>query len=143
MSPRRQPLPSRWTSSSWRGMSNDTIALLVGVNASLKAGDILCAMPGTHELPFLMQHGYSNEVNVNASSIYGNQNKTFRTSVQAARTHNHLVDEEGELNFPMSARYLNPVVMGWMVNESNLATADLSNYTTMQYQSEGKWTDKF
>ena len=38
------------------------------------------------------------------------------------------MDEDGDLQFAASARYHHPTIFGWMVNESGLADADVSDY---------------
>jgi hypothetical protein len=102
----------------------------VGVAASLNANEIMAAMPSVADLPFLQKYGFSNEVGVNASASGGGA-KLIRTSVQAAREHRLLLDEDGDLQFPASARYHNPTVFAWMVNEAPLNTMDLSDHVAI------------
>ena len=102
----------------------------VGVTASLNANEIMAAMPSVADLPFLQKYGFSNEVGVNASASGGGA-KLIRTSVQAAREHRLLLDEDGDLQFPASARYHNPTVFAWMVNEAPLNTMDLSDHVAI------------
>lgn len=103
----------------------------VGVTASLNANEIMAAMPSVADLPFLQKYGFSNEVGVNASAAGGGGAKLIRTSVQAAREHRLLLDEDGDLQFPASARYHNPTVFAWMVNEAPLNTMDLSDHVAI------------
>ena len=105
----------------------------VDVNASDKLGfnEILCATPAAWEmqLPFLVQNRFNPAGgDVNAS---GTENPYSRRTVQAAREHPLLIDENGERQFAASARYLAPHIFGFMCNNSGLAQADpaeLSNY---------------
>lgn len=104
----------------------------VSVGASLNANEIMCAAPSATELPFLQTYGFSNEVGVNASgSGFMTGSKPFRTSITAAREHSHLIDEEGDLQFPHSARYHNPTRFAWMVNEATFQQTDLSNFVAI------------
>lgn len=106
----------------------------VGVNCSLNANEILCAAPSVAELPFLQKYGFSNEVNVNASGSGGGGAqgcKPFRTSIAPAREHRLLYDEDGDLQFPNSARYTNPTRFAWMVNEAPFQTTDLSEIVSI------------
>ena len=105
----------------------------VGVSASLKANEILCAAPSAAELPFLQKYGFSNEVNVNASgSVYGQQqSRPLRVSIAAPREHRLLYDEDGDLQFPQSARYTNPARFAWMVNEAPFQTMDLTEHVAI------------
>jgi HK97 family phage prohead protease len=99
--------------------------------ARLGANEIMCPHPSVADMGFFKELGFQTQVGVNASaSEDGVEPKQLRTSVQAARTHRLLIDPAtGEEQFPNSARYHYPHIFGWMVNESGLATADLSNYT--------------
>ena len=106
----------------------------VGVAASLNANEIMAAMPSVADLPFLQKYGFSNEVGVNASGTSGSAHgggKLIRTSVQAAREHRLLLDEDGDLQFPASARYHNPTIFAWMVNEAPLNSMDLSDHVAI------------
>lgn len=103
----------------------------VGVAASLNANEIMAAMPSVADLPFLQKYGFSNEVGVNASAAGGGGAKLIRTSVQAAREHRLLLDEDGDLQFPASARYHNPTIFAWMVNETPLNSMDLSDHVAI------------
>lgn len=105
----------------------------VSVSASLNANEIMCADPSVAELPFLQKYGYSNNVDVNASAASGPYGgvKPIRKSVIAAREHPLLYDEDGEMNFPNSARYHNPTFFAWMVNEAPLDKVDLSDYVSI------------
>jgi hypothetical protein len=101
----------------------------VNVNASLNANEIMCSAAAAVELPFLQRYGFSNEVNVNASSgggMHGSAMKPIRTSIAAAREHPLLLDEDGDPQFPYSARYLNPTRFAWMVNEAPFERMDLT-----------------
>jgi len=106
----------------------------VSVVASLNANEIMCAEPSVAELPFLQKYGYSNNVDVNASAAASGPfggTKPIRRTVMAAREHGLLFDEEGELNFPNSARYHNPTFFAWMVNEAPLDKVDLNDYVSI------------
>ncbi len=113
----------------------------VGVNASaagLGLGEIMCATPAAWEmqLPFLVQNNFA-PGEVNASGSYDQNQVIRRTSVQAAREHRLLRDEQGEIQFPASMRYLAPHLYGFMCNDSGLAHADssdLGNY--VQFNAE-------
>lgn len=117
-------------------LADDANRKAVGVNASrnaLSLNEVMVAHPSAAELPFLVNGGYSRTLNgnVSASSSDYDQNQTIRTSVQAAREHRLLRDENGELQFPASMRYHFPAGMGWFCNESGLDRADkneLENY---------------
>ena len=107
----------------------------VSVTASLNANEIMCADPSVAELPFLQKFGYSNNVDVNASAgaasgPFGGI-KPIRKSVMAAREHSLLYDEDGEMNFPNSARYHNPAFFAWMVNEAPMDKVELSDYVSI------------
>lgn len=105
----------------------------VTVTASLlNPNEIMSADPSVAELPFLQKFGYSNNVDVNASSAgpFGGI-KPIRKSVMAAREHGLLYDEEGELNFPNSARYHNPTFFAWMVNEAPMDKVDLTDFVAI------------
>ncbi|MBX9637212.1 MAG: hypothetical protein K2Q45_06645 [Nitrosomonas sp.] len=103
----------------------------VSVTASLGANEIMCAAPSSADLPFLQKFGFSNEVGVNASENPFGQTKPIRRSVQAAREHRLLYDENGDCQFPASARIHNPHIFGWYVNESPVMTMDLSDMVSI------------
>ncbi len=44
-----------------------------------------------------------------------------------AATHKHLRDEEGNVNFPGSARYHAPTFFAWMTTNEQLINGDLSD----------------
>ena len=107
---------------------------LVGVNASrANPGEILNAKPSEHEMGFLSEYNFTNQVNVNASKDdpWAPEQRFFRQTLPSVPRHTQLVNEHGELNFPDSWRYTNETVMSWLVNESGLADADTSNYVSI------------
>ncbi len=122
----------------------------VGVTASrgaLALNEIMVAAPSASELPFLVKGGYSRTVNgdVNASASDYDQHRTIRTSVQAAREHRLLRDENGELQFAASMRYHFPAGMGWFCNESGLDRADsheFENFVQIKESFQRKAADE-
>jgi hypothetical protein len=127
-----QALSEDVTASS-RGADDAQRRTHPSATSQLRANEILCATPSAAELPFLTEYGYASQVSVNASGFGGGSNDTrlFRTSVTAAREHGLLKDENRDLQFGAGARYHNPAVFAWMVNDSGLADADLSNYVSI------------
>lgn len=99
--------------------------------SSLNLNEIMCPPPALGELDFLKSHGYTSEVNVNASKwdSYGG-GRPFARSVPAPPVYNHHHwDAQGNLNMPASGRNIPgcDVVFAWMVNEEKLREGDLSD----------------
>ncbi len=88
--------------------------------------------PALEEMPFLKAYGYVPEVNVNASAHdpFGGGREYTRT-VPVAAGHRFMRDEDGDLNYPMSARQLNPAYFAWMCNQSELVSGDLSDVVNL------------
>lgn len=82
----------------------------VAITASRHLTEIMCAEPAAHELPWLQERGFSNEVDVNASSSqYGYRtSKPLPSHVPTIPEHKHLYDKNGEPELPNSMRYAVP-----------------------------------
>jgi hypothetical protein len=117
----------------------------VSASNRLRPGEIMCPAPAVHEFGFFEENGFQNPLkgNVNASSKDYDQHRTIRSSVQAAREHRLLRDEQGELQFPASMRYHFPQGFGWFVNDSGLTHADQNDFSNyVQLNSERTFTER-
>ncbi len=106
------------------------------LNASaLRPGQVLCRPPHPDELPFLQQHGYTSQANVNAS--LNNEDgdlKPYRTSVPAPPTHRNLLHPVSkERILYASARFHEPgkALFAWMCNMPYLRDGNLNSLVTM------------
>jgi len=123
------------------------------VNASLNLGQIMVRGPSDAELPFLQAHGYSSEIDVNASlhDRYGG-GKSFRTSIKAPPRSKQDRDEDGQLNFPASARNIpgcDSLFAFMYETRDDLAKSDLSDLVhinasknTIQRKDAEEWEKK-
>lgn len=80
----------------------------VAVQAGRHLSEIMCAEPSAVELPWLQKLGYSNEVDVEASSRGFRTSKSFPTHFKPAPEHKHLYDANGEPELSNSMRYRVP-----------------------------------
>lgn len=121
--------------------NDDTVDAGVTVTASassrtrqLNAGEVAVSKAALSELPFLRECNFSGGFTVTASNAATGdpELQALRTSVQAAPGHRLLYDPlTRECNFPNSARNWHPAIMGWLINESGLVHADVSNMTVV------------
>lgn len=105
------------------------------IEASRKPLDlsyIACPMPSVAEMPFMEAHGFTGEVNVNASAFerYGGSRDYIRT-VPVAASHRNLRDEDGDVQLPASMRYHSPHLFGWMCAQEGLREDDLSDIVNL------------
>jgi len=121
--------------------TNDAIPKEVDVSASktstnLKLSDMMTVpAPSIAELPFLKQHRYAAAGDVTASA-YGNGERPYVSEIPVAATSRLHLNEEGELNFPESARNVPgcDVFFHWMCNNDELRTGDLSDIVRVSAQ---------
>ncbi len=87
--------------------------------------------PSLAELPFLREHGYSAPGDVNASAY--SSGKTMITQVPVAAHSRVHYNEEGELNFPNSARNIPgcDVLFHWMCDAPVFKSGDMSNVVNL------------
>lgn len=105
------------------------------VTAGMNLNEIMLRGPSDAELPFLQAHGYSSEIDVNASlhDRYGG-GKEFRRSIALPPRSRQDRDENGQLNMPASARNI-PGCDGMFAfmyeMRDELRNSDLSNLVSI------------
>jgi hypothetical protein len=101
--------------------------------------------PAGEEIGWLREAGFQvGERDVNASSraALGLERELLR-EVPAAPAHRQMLDAEGELMFPASARYHNPTVFGWLAQQSGvMADTDLTQHVTIDATKSGILEEK-
>ena len=106
-------------------------------------------IPSLAELPFLRQGGYRASSDVNASQ-YG-ASKPMVTHVPIYATNRLHEDENGELNFPNSARNIPgcDVIFHWMCDNPHLRSGDLGSlvnivpkYNTQKRLDGAEWEER-
>ena len=121
----------------------ETTASIIPVGASkLGPGEVFNPMPGAEELSFMQNYNYGSGGGGVQASANGQEQKVFRTSIKAARTHPLLTNEQGEEQFEYSARKQFPQVFAWMVNEAGMEHRDHSNMVMLTEESLVHRADK-
>lgn len=104
----------------------------VEASGRLGLNEIMVPHPSIQEMPFVKAYGYVAEINVNASaSDPYNGGRLYKRTLPVAATHRHLLDEEGNNNFPASARIHNPPFFSWMCNNQALINGSLDDVVTL------------
>ena len=122
----------------------------VEASANLGLNQMMCAPASIAELPFAQAYGYRSEVDVNASATdpYGG-GRLFRKTMPVAASHKHLIDEDGNSNFPASARIHNKYFFSWMCDNDFLREGNLNDLVvlnasknTVIRKDAGAWYEK-
>lgn len=117
------------------GGADETDRKETSVTAGMNLNEIMLRGPSDAELPFLQAHGYSSEIDVNASlhDRYGG-GKEFRRSIALPPRSRQDRDESGQLNMPASARNI-PGCDGMFAfmyeMRDELRNSDLSNLVSI------------
>lgn len=133
-------------------MKEDEQRRKLDVEASGRLGlnEMMVPHPSIQEMPFVKAYGFVSELNVNASaSDPYNGGRLYKRTMPVAATHRHLLDEDGNNNFPASARIHNPPFFSWMCDNSALINGSLDDvvhlnpkYNVIERKDNEAWEAK-